>query len=77
MKVRLAIAAAVLALGGVAFTPTSTAAVRPSGFVGCHAGKDQQIFFGPGQGTIGDVIRHCRFVNHGVVTQIVFFGRLR
>ena len=64
MKVRLAVAAAVLALGVSAFTPTPTAAQGPSGVLICGMpprGPSVLIEFGPkfGPESVGDAARLC------------------
>ena len=59
MEVRLAFAAAVLALSAIALTPTHTEAAPPSGIVECSAGMS--IGFGKDRSnrTPGDAIRSC------------------
>ena len=63
MKVRLAFAAAVLALGVSAFTPIHTAAARLSGTLACHFSPTTrvEIKFGPETSFPGvrDAARHC------------------
>jgi len=57
MKVRLAIAAAVLALSAVTFTPTHTAAAPPGGTVFCSIGEP--IDFPQGRFTLQGAIAEC------------------
>ena len=75
MKVRLAFAAAVLALGVTAFTPTPAAAAQPSGILFCQLGNgngQDLIPFGPPTlecitiilGTVGQAVQE-RFSRGG------------
>ena len=73
MKVRFAVAAAILALGVSAFTPTPTAAGPPSGtlrcLLGCEGGlcKSIALPFGDGSSypTVGDAAKACRITFGG------------
>ena len=74
MKVRLAITAAVLALGVTAFTPTPTVAAGPSGILICQplSGDPIPIRFAPVKFPLQEAVAGCRefFLGHPVLIVI-------